>query len=371
MSLIAFARGIPAPEMLPVADLQAAARRAFDADPVALLSYGTGAGWSPLRERLAARQGVDADRVVVTSGSLEGFALLVQVIAARASAQGRRARVIVEQPSYDRPLLILERYGVDVVPVPLGADGIDLDAFEAAVREGADFAYLIPTFQNPAGATLSEAGRRRVLELAREHGVPVLEDDPYGLLHFDQPAPPTMFELSGGADGAWWSGSFSKTIAPGLRVGWMILPTELAAAVARLANDTYISASFLGQATVDAYLDAGAFEPNVDRSRAMLAERCTTITDALREHLPEARFTAPGGGYFIWVELPDQLDAARVAAIAGEHGVSFVAGSSFGANCDSFARLAFSSPPMDQIEPGIAALAKACDAVSAVGASHA
>jgi DNA-binding transcriptional MocR family regulator len=368
MSLIAFARGVPAPEMLPVADLQVAARTAFDADPVALLSYGTGAGWAPLRDRLAARQGVDPARVVVTTGSLEGFAMLVQVVAARAKAEGRTARVIVEQPSYDRPLLILERFGVEIVPVPLGPDGIDLDAFEAAARNGADFAYLIPTFQNPAGATLPEAGRRRVLEIARAQGLPVLEDDPYGLLHFDQPAPTTIFELSGGADDVWWSGSFSKTIAPGLRVGWMILPTDLAADVARLANDTYISASFLGQATVDAYLASGAFERNVDRSRALLAERCTAITTALGTHLPDARFTAPAGGYFIWVELPGQLDAARVAGISADHGVSFVAGSSFGANCDSYARLAFSSPPLEQIDAGIAGLAAACDSVRAVGA---
>lgn len=363
MSLIAFARGVPAPEMLPVEQLQAAAAAAFEADPIALLSYGTGAGWPPLRERLAARHGVDPARVVVTTGSLEGFAMLAQTIAARAQREGRRARVIVERPSYDRPLLILERCGIEAVPVSLGPDGIDLDEFEAAAARGADFAYLIPTFQNPAGATLSEAGRLRALEIARDHGVPVLEDDPYGLLHFDTPAPTSMFELADGWDGAWWSGSFSKTIAPGLRVGWMVLPTQLAADVAKLANDTYISASFLGQATVDAFLASGQFEANVDRARELLAERCARITRALDEYLPDAEYTAPGGGYFIWVRLPDGLDAAKVSVVAGEHGVSFVPGASFGRGLDDYARLAFSSPPLDAIDVGIQRLAAACAAV--------
>ncbi|MBC7460264.1 MAG: PLP-dependent aminotransferase family protein [Thermoleophilia bacterium] len=364
MSLIAFARGVPAPEMLPVEQLQAAAVAAFAADPIPLLSYGTGAGWGPLRARLAARHGVDAARVVVTAGSLGGFAMLAQTIAARAQREGRRARVIVECPSYDRPLLILERFGIEAVPVPLGPDGIDLDEFEAAAARGADFAYLIPTFQNPAGATLPEAGRIRLLEIARDHGVPVLEDDPYGLLHFDDdhPAPTSIFDFADGWEGAWWSGSFSKTIAPGLRVGWMVLPTKLAAAVAQLANDTYISASFLGQATVDQFLASGDFEPNVVRSRELLAERCARITAALDEYLPGATYTAPGGGYFIWVRLPDGLDAARVAAIAGEHGVSFIPGASFGTGLDDCVRLAFSSPPLDEIAVGIQRLAAACAA---------
>ncbi|MCW2950788.1 MAG: aminotransferase class, partial [Thermoleophilia bacterium] len=183
MSLIAFARGIPAPEMLPVEQLRAAATAAFDEHAIGLLSYGTGAGWGPLRERLAVRHRVDPRRVVVTAGSLEGFALLSQVVAARAAREGRRARVIVENPTYDRPLLILERFGIEVVPVTLGPEGIDTEQFEIAASRGADFAYLIPTFQNPAGATLSESGRRRTLEIARDHGVPILEDDPYGLLH--------------------------------------------------------------------------------------------------------------------------------------------------------------------------------------------
>lgn len=268
--------------------------------------------------------------------------------------------MIVEQPTYDRPLLLLDRLGIEVVPVPIDWDsGVDVQALDAAMADGADLVYLIPTFQNPAGTTLTQERRLAVIDAARRHGVLVLEDDPYGLLHFDEPAPPTLFSQRGDAPIA-FSGSFSKTVAPGLRVGWLVLPTALAATVATLANDTYISASFLAQATIDEYLAAGAFEPNVDRARMLLRERCDTIVAALREHLPEATFSAPHGGYFIWVRLPDGLDATRVAGASGQHGVSFVPGSSFGAGFEQYVRLAFSSPPLDQLEEGVRRLAAAC-----------
>ncbi|MCW2961869.1 MAG: putative transcriptional regulator, GntR family [Thermoleophilia bacterium] len=365
MQTIAFARGVPAPEMLPIEDLRVASQRAFEQDPVKLLSYGTGAGWDPLRARLAAQHEVDVARVVVTTGSLEGFALLAQVIARRAAAEGRIARVIVEQPTYDRPLLILRRLGIEVVPVPLDPDGIDVAAFAEACAAGADLAYLIPTFQNPSGATLDVTRRAAVIDVAKRSGVLLLEDDPYGVLHFDEPAPQGLFAGRGDAPVA-FSGSFSKTIAPGVRVGWLVLPQDLALEVATLANDTYISASFLGQATVDAYLEAGAFQGNVDRARSMLAERCSLIVDAFARHLPEATFTAPRGGYFIWVRMPDGLDATDVLSRATGLGVSFVAGSSFGADCGDYARLAFSSPPVDQIDEGVARLAAACESRAAV-----
>jgi DNA-binding transcriptional MocR family regulator len=267
--------------------------------------------------------------------------------------------VIVENPTYDRPLLLLERLGIEVVPVPLDAEGVDPTALDAEMAAGADLAYLIPTYQNPAGATLSQERRTAVLESARRHGVMVLEDDPYGLLHFDEPAPPTLFEQRGDAPVA-FSGSFSKTIAPGLRVGWLVLPTELAGEVATLANDTYISASFLGQATVDEFLAAGAFEPNVERARALLRERRDRIVRALDADLPGASFTAPQGGYFIWIRLPDGLDASVVTTEAATHGVTFVPGASFGAGNEQYARLAFSSPKLDQIELGVRRLATAC-----------
>jgi 2-aminoadipate transaminase len=361
MDTIAFARGVPAPEMLPVDDLRSAIARAFDHDPTKVLSYGTGGGWEPLRSRLAKQHGVAQAQVVVTSGSLQGFALVAEAIARTARLEGRTARVIVEQPTYDRPLLLLERLGIQAVPVPHdGANGVDVEALDRAMAQGADLAYLIPTFQNPAGSTLSDERRDAVVASAARHDVLVLEDDPYGLLHFgDTPAPSTIFSRRGDAPVA-FSGSFSKTVAPGLRVGWMVLPTELAGTVATLANDTYISSSFLAQAAIDEYLGAGAFEPNVDRARALLADRCDRVVAALGQHLPDATFARPGGGYFIWVGLPEGLNARDVVAAGAEQGVTFVPGASFGAGCEQYVRLAFSSPPVDRLDEGIQRLAAAC-----------
>lgn len=359
METIAFARGVPAPDMLPVDALRDATARAYRDDPVGVLSYGGGGGYQPLRDRLGLSFGVDPERVVVTAGSLEGFALLAQVIAARAADEGRVARVIVEQPTYDRPLLLLRRLGIEVVPVPVGPTGVDTDLLDAEMARGADLAYLIPTFQNPSGATLTHDGRTAVLDAAARHDVLVLEDDPYGLLYFDEPAPISMFERRGTAPVA-YAGSCSKTISPGIRVGWLVLPDDLAALVAARAHDTYISASFIAHATVEHLLGTDAFRSNVERSRALLKQRRDILLEAVDQHLPDAAYTAPGGGYFVWLQLPDGLDSDSVLAAASRHGVSFVPGSSFGAGCGGFVRLAFSSPPMEHIALGIERLAAAC-----------
>lgn len=364
MDTVAFARGVPAPEMLPVEQLRSAVVTAFDSNPSGVLAYGTGAGWLPLRERLAARHGVDVNRVVVTTGSLQGFDLLVQAIVRRAAADGRPARVIVEQPTYDRPLLLLERMGVEIVPVPLDHDGVDVEALDDLMADGADFAYLIPTFQNPSGATLTLERRNAVIASMRRHGVPVLEDDPYGLLHFDRPAPATLLELAGGDPLLWYSSSTSKTVAPGLRVGWLILPEVLAAEVSTIANDTYISSALLSQATLDAYFAAGAFEPWIEHTRGLLLERRDHIVAALASHLPDATYSVPEGGYFLWLRLPFGLDGREVAAAGTNLGVSLVPGASFGAGCEPFVRIAFSSPPVEHIDLGVRRLAGACAAAT-------
>lgn len=366
METIAFARGVPAPEMIPVCDLQSASRRAFESSYVdKMLSYGTGGGWPPLRERIANYHGVSTDEIVITSGSLQGFALLCEVIAHEAKAEGRSARIIVENPTYDRPLLILERLGIEAVPVRIDpATGVLVDELDAAMAKGVDLAYLIPTFQNPSGATVPAEHRQRIIELAQRYRVPVLEDDPYGSLYFDTPPSKTIHSMRSDAP-ICFSGSFSKTVAPGLRVGWLVLPKKWAQSVSTLANDTYISASFAAQATIDEYLDAGCFTPNVDRSRALLSERCQTLTDSIKYHLPHAKMSVPSGGYFLWLALPDKIDAKQVTAISAEHGVSFVPGASFGAGWESSIRLAFSSPPLSQLDEGVRRLANSVNAVMA------
>src|SRR5918911_2767308 len=193
MATISFARGVPAPECLPVEELADCARAAILRDGHAVLSYGPGAGWGPLREWLGERHGVASSRVLLTSGSLQGFVFLAQHLA-------RGARVLVERPTYDRPLKILAGLGAQVDALPMDDEGLDPDALERALANGPKpaFLYTIPTFQNPSGRTLSAERRRRLVELARVHDLLVLEDDPYGLVRYDGHAQPSLFELDGG-----------------------------------------------------------------------------------------------------------------------------------------------------------------------------
>jgi Transcriptional regulators containing a DNA-binding HTH domain and an aminotransferase domain (MocR family) and their eukaryotic orthologs len=212
-----------------------------------------------VRAWIAERHGVEPARVVVTSGSLQGFVFLVEQLVRPGS------RVLVEAPTYDRPLKILSRLGAQIVPLEMDDEGLRPEALEA-LAEGAKpaFLYTIATFQNPSGRTLSEERRRRVVEIARAHDLLVLEDDPYGLVRFEGEAPPTLFELEGGTN-VIYASSFSKTVAPGVRVGYFVLPLELAVQIEALAVSTYISPPFLAQATVYEFLRRGNFEPNLVR----------------------------------------------------------------------------------------------------------
>src|SRR5205085_5994120 len=236
MAPISFARGIPAPECLPVSELADCARAAIERDGSSVLSYGPGGGYGPLREWIAARHGVEPSRVVVTSGSLQGFVFLAEQLVRPG------ARVLVEAPTYDRPLKILARLGAEVVGLPMDDEGLQPEALEQALAAGPKpaFLYTIATFQNPSGRTLSAERRRRVVELAREHDLLVLEDDPYGLVRYGGSPPATLFELDGGERIA-YSSSFSKTIAPGVRVGYLVLPAALEAELEAIAVSTYIT----------------------------------------------------------------------------------------------------------------------------------
>src|SRR5919204_3703013 len=276
MALISFARGVPAPECLPVEELADCARAAVERDGHTVLSYGPGGGYGPLREWIAARHGIEPGRVVLTSGSLQGFVFLAQHLLA-----GRGGRVLVEGPTYDRPLKILRGLGAELVTLPLDDDGLDPDALARELAAGrAALLYTIPTFQNPSGRTLSLERRRRVVELAREHDLLVLEDDPYGLVRFDGEPQPTLFELAGGEQVV-YSSSFSKTVAPGVRVGYFVLPVDLEREVEATAISTYITPALLGQATVFEFVRRGNFEPNLDRVRALLRVRRDAMLDAL------------------------------------------------------------------------------------------
>jgi 2-aminoadipate transaminase len=348
--MISFARGVPAPECLPVEELADCARAALERDGRTILSYGPSPGYAPLREWLAERHGVSPERIFLTNGSLQGFVFLAERL-----ASGKR--VLVERPTYDRPLKILRELGAEIVALDCDDDGLDPDALERALRDGPTpaFLYLIPTFQNPSGRSLTEERRLRVVELAREHSLLVLEDDPYGLVRFEGPPLPSLFDLSEGEIA--YSSSFSKTVAPGLRVGWFVLPEPLAKDIAATATSTYITPVLLGQATVHEFVSRGRFEPNLERVKGLLGARRDAMLEALDRELPALRTTRPDGGYFLWLEL-DGVDAAGLLARAEDAGVTFVKGTDFGGEPDT-ARLAYSFVSTDEIADGVARLAAA------------
>ena len=366
--MISFARGAPAPECLAVELIADCARAAVEADP-SVLEYGAGGGYGPLREWLAGRHDVEASRIVLTSGGLQGIAFWFEEMLAQ-----RPGRVLVEAPSYDRPLKQLARLGASVVALPMDEEGLDPDALERELAVGGvSFLYTIPTFQNPSGRTLSTERRRRLVELARVHELPVLEDDPYGLVRYEGEAPPSLHELEGGKL-VTYASSFSKTVAPGIRVGWFVLPAALAGRIEARAVETYISPPFLTEATVYELARREAFEPNVERIRGLLRTRRNAMLAALERELgARASWSRPEGGYFLWVDL--DVDAGELLERAEAAGVTFVKGTDFypepsgvvarstSAPSDvdlagrKSARLAFSYASPSEIDEGISVLA--------------
>jgi 2-aminoadipate transaminase len=363
---ISLARGVPAPECIPVEELADCARAAILSDGATALSYGSSVGYAPLREWIAARHGVAAERVVVTNGSLQGFVFLAQLLAQNGE------RVLVEAPTYDRPLKILDRVGAEVVAIPQTEEGIDVDALEAELRGGPKpaFLYVIPTFQNPSGRTLGTEGRRRLVQLAGEHELMVLEDDAYGLIRFEGVAEPTLHELAGGEHVA-YSSSFSKIVAPGLRVGYLVLPDSLGARVEALATSTYITPALLSQATVYEFLRRGALARNLDLVRSLLRVRRDALLEALELRFADsgARWSRPEGGYFLWLDLAEGVDSTELLEAATAVGVTFVPGPDFfpgGSGGRSAARLAFSFASPAQLADAVARLASAQLAASSV-----
>ena len=355
---ISFARGAPAPDLIPAQELADCAHEVASRDGATVFAYGPGGGYQPLREWIAGRHGVPFERVVLTVGGLQGFVFYAAEQLAR-----RPGRVLLEAPSYDRPLKVLAREGVEIVALPMDDEGLDLDALEAELRgrsDAASFLYTIPTFQNPSGRTLSAERRARLVDIVRGHGLAVLEDDPYGLVRFEGDAPPSLLELEGGTLVTYTS-SFSKTVAPGVRTGYFVLPAGDAAGFEERAVSTYISPPFLPEAIVWEYVRRGRFEPNLERVRGELRARRDAMLDALERHFGEdAGWSRPDGGYFVWLDL-DGTDTGDLAARAEEARVAIVPGSAFfphGSGLGgSSARLAYSYENPGRIREGIELLA--------------
>jgi 2-aminoadipate transaminase len=354
--VISFARGAPSADILPAEAVREAAQRALTDDWQRALSYGTGVGHPGLREWIAQRHGLDPEGVMVTNGSLEAGAMLFEHLV------GSGDRAIVEQPSYDRTLLLLHRLGAERVGVALHADGIDTEELEQTIRSyPVNLAHVIPNFHNPAGCTLSASKRERLVELAAEHGFWLFEDDPYRELWFDEPPPATMLSLDA-ADRVIHSSSFSKTVSPGVRVGYLAGPEEEIKKLARRANETYISPNMLAESVVWELCRSGELDENIAFVKQALRERRDALVNALREQIPEADFVVPGGGYFLWLTLNDDIDAVELLSAALEERVAFVAGPDFMLDGgQSSLRLSFASVPPARIGEGVARLSRALE----------
>jgi 2-aminoadipate transaminase len=270
--------------------------------------------------------------------------------------------VIVEAPTYDRTLLALRGRGAQLHAIELQTDGIDTEALGRLLGGGAGvrptLAHIIPNFQNPAGYTLSLDKRRALLALAAEHGFVVFEDDPYVELRFSGETLPTMLSID--PERVVYASSFSKTVCPGIRVGYLVGPPEQIAAVGKLATNTYISPNMVAQSIVYEFCASGAIERSIETVKLALAERANALASALRSELAEAEFVIPQGGYFMWVTLPEGTDVNALFEAAAKRGVSFVKGTDFllegGENT---LRLAYSGVTPEQIDAGVARLAEA------------
>ena len=369
--IISFAGGFPDSAMFDVDGIRAATDRALTEEPGAALQYGATEGYQPLREQLSAfmaskgAQGVAPEQLIVTTGSQQALDLLGKTMI------GPGDKVIVEGPTFLATIQCFRLYGAEVISAPIDGDGVQVDALEKLIAEHRPkLVYLIPTFGNPSGATLSLERRKKVLELAVKYQTLLVEDDPYGDLYFGEAPPPSLLALSqevpGSRDWLAHCGSLSKVLSPGLRVGWLIAPPELLAKAVMCKQFSDAHTSTFAQATAAQYLKAGRMPATLANVRAVYAERAQALCDALRQELGDAvEFVQPQGGLFVWLRLTGaggkQQDATALAKAAIEKGVAFVPGTPFFAQNPDPAtlRLSFATADVAKIREGVARLAQA------------
>lgn len=350
--VLSFAGGLPAPELFPVEALARAHQRVFEREPGKALQYGVTEGHGPLKTWIAERmrgRGIvtSPETLLITNGSQQGIDLVARVLLEPGDT------VLVENPTYLAALQVFAASQARVVP--LGDD------FEASVREHAPkLIYLVSDFGNPSGACWPLADRLSLLAAAARHGVPVLEDDPYSELRFAGDALPPLAALDTHGVVIYLS-TFSKTLAPGMRLGWLHGPVELvrAATVAKQPADLHTST--LSQRAAAALFEDFDFDAHLTRIRVAYSERCEAMERALRRYLPQARWRTPEGGLFFWVRLPEGVNDDALFLRAVEQKVAFVPGNAFfvGPERHGFIRLNFSNRPPELIDEGLRRLGAA------------
>ena len=369
--IISFAGGFPDSALFDVEGIRAASNAALDQEPGAALQYGATEGYQPLREQLSqfmaskGAQDVAPESLIVTTGSQQALDLLGKTLISPGD------KVIVEGPTFLATIQCFRLYGAELISAPIDAHGVKTDELEKLIAEHKPkFVYLIPTFGNPSGATLSLERRKQVLEMAVRHQTLVVEDDPYGDLYFGEAPPPSLLALSSQVPGSRellaHCGSLSKVLSPGLRVGWMIAPPELLAKATMCKQFSDAHTSTFAQATAAQYLQAGRMPATLAKVRAVYAERAQVMGDALRQELGDAiAFVQPQGGLFVWARLTGVggkvADGNVFAKRAIDQGVAFVPGTPFfcAQPDNATLRLSFATVGVDKIREGVQRLGQA------------
>ena len=354
VKVINFTRGVPATESFPIEDMVAAGQAAINKYGTTILQYGKSYGFMPLREWLADWQGVSVEQVLTSNGSLQ----VVEFLCYHFIKPGDV--VFTEAPSYDRSITLLRRHGANVVGIPLETDGPNIEALEAALSQHSPkFFYIIPDFQNPAGATCSLEKRQKLVDLAERHGFWLVEDAPYRPLRFRGQAQPSLVELN--PERTLHMLSFSKLIGPGPRVGILYGQAEVLQKVAKIAEDTYITPSLLAHGIVYEFCNAGKLPGQIQKLKALYAPRLQATLDALDKHLPAAKATRPDGGFFLSVTLPEGTTTAKVMQMAKAHSLNLASGEAFFPNGggERFLRLPYCALTPEEIDDGVSRLAAA------------
>ncbi len=362
--VISLAGGFPSAAALDLNGLRGATERALISSLATSFQYGNSEGYEPLRELIAQRaktkgMKVDASDLVITTGSQQAIDLITRVLVDPGD------RVAVEAPTYLGALQAFQFQGADVLPVPTDHEGVKVEELEAmVVRHRPKLLYLIPNFANPSGYVMSLRRRKQVLALAMTHRFFIVEDDAYGELYFREPPPPSLFALANDEERQWvvHLASFSKILAPGLRLAWMSAPAELLRhlVVAKQLGDTH--ASTLSQLVAFHYLNAGSLEPALGRMRHFYENQARAMQRAIKAELSDIPFNAmtPEGGMFYWADLPLVDTTAMLRNAIDEHGVAYVPGAAFysGRPEHTRMRLSFASASVEQIGEGIRRLAR-------------
>lgn len=375
--IISFGGGLPAPEVFPVPEFQAACLRVLEEKGAGCLQYSTTEGYAPLREMIARhmhRYGIKAgpENVLITAGSQQALDLIGKLLINPGD------RVLVEAPTYLGALQAFNTYHADYVGVPLDEHGLQTDDLEAALRSGPKFMYILPNFHNPAGVTLALARRERLVMLADKYGVPIVEDDPYGQLRYEGKHLPPLVVLDRQtrgiqADSGYHLGnvvylsSFSKTLAPGLRLGWVVAPAEVIAKLVQLKQGADLHTSTFAQMVAYDVARGGFLDRHIRHIRQVYRERRDVMLAALEQHFPpETSWARPAGGLFLWARLPHGQNATNLLRLAIQRRVAFVPGTAFfapgtaePAEANRYLRLNFSNASPEMIREGIRRLGDA------------